>query len=79
MFRKAYILPKNDQLNEILDGTYDEVLGLLKMKKPTATQLSDDEDFSQLHYLFALVKMGYLRVFQEDRSQMTIFEVATEN
>lgn len=58
--QKVFLFEETKEMTRILDETYDDVMAVLKAKNPEAETLLDDEFFSLLHDLLALVKMNHI-------------------
>ena len=59
---KAYIIEETAEMRKVLNSTYDELLAALKKRTPAAISLIDDDEYSQLHDLLALLRLGHIKV-----------------
>ncbi len=73
---KHFFVIKEDHASKILeDSTYDEILILLKNRNPNSNLLTDDEELSKLHDLYALLKAGHINVSYDYEQGLRILEV----
>lgn len=59
---KVFIIQETEQMQRVLDDSYNQLLAAMKAKNPTAESLVEDEELSQLHDLLALLRLGHIRV-----------------
>jgi hypothetical protein len=59
---KAYIVRETEDMRKVLNDTYDELLAAVKKRTPSAESLIDDDEYSQLHDLLALLRFGHIKV-----------------
>jgi hypothetical protein len=53
--KKVYMFPENQRVRNILNDSYDSLLAALKIHNPKAKSLIEDENYSMLHDLLALL------------------------
>ena len=71
----SYFIKEDNLLRSVLDQTYGEMMTLLKEKHPESTQLSDNEEISQLHDLYALLKAGFIKISCDVQSGVRILQI----
>jgi hypothetical protein len=49
-------------MRKVLNDTYDELLAAVQKRSPSAESLIDDDEYSQLHDLLALLRFRHISV-----------------
>ena len=62
IMKRIFIFPESKRVQEILNESYPSILAALKVHKQNAISLIEDETYSQLHDLLALVMTGQIIV-----------------
>jgi len=66
--KQFYLVKEDSQLRRVQKETYVSVMAALRSQNPDVQELSEDKEFSDLHDLLTLMRMGYLQVhsFMDD-------------
>lgn len=64
--QKVFIVQETKEMQDILNSTYNELFAAVKTRNPKAEMLIDDEEYSQLHDLLALLRMGHIKVWNNE-------------
>lgn len=75
--RTVFIQHEDVGMQKVLDDTYDELLAALKERSPKAQSLVEDEEYSQLHDLLALLRLGHIKIghAEDDDGCFIILEI----
>ena len=60
--KRVFIFPESKRVQEILNESYPSILAALKVHKPNAKSLIEDNDFDMLHDLMMLIKTKQVAV-----------------
>ena len=66
--KRIYLVKEDSKLRRIQKETYASVMAALRSQKPNVREISEDKEFSDLHDLLTLMRMGYLQIhsFMDD-------------
>jgi hypothetical protein len=67
--RKAYIVQETEGMRRVLNDTYEEMFAALKVRRPGAESLIEDDELSRLHDLLALLRLGHIRVSNAENEE----------
>lgn len=71
--KHAYLVHESDEMKAVLDETYDFILAALRKKTPKAKSLNDDMEFSRLHDLLALMRLGHISIENYEYSEGRVY------
>jgi hypothetical protein len=60
--RKIFVVREDDEINKVLNETYEDILAALKHRNPRAESLVEDGELFQLHDLLALLRLGHIKL-----------------
>lgn len=75
--KQIYVIKETKKLREILNESYGYFLAALKVKNPKAKSLIEDEWFPQAHDVYALLRLGCIKIGQVegDEGQFVTIEI----
>jgi hypothetical protein len=71
--KHAYLVQESEEMKAVLDETYEFMLAGLRQKMPGAKSLTDDMEFSRLHDLLALMKLGHISIENYEYSEGRVY------
>lgn len=74
--KKVYLAHEDEKMKEVLNETYDSMLAGLRHKKPNAKNLTDDTEFSRLHDLLALLRLGHINIESYEYSDGRVYALS---
>lgn len=60
--QQVFIFQETKKMREILNSTHDDILSIMKRRKPTAQSFIEDNELCQLHDLLALLRLKQIAI-----------------
>lgn len=73
--KKVYTLLIDDEVKKIMNETYHVLLTAAQYRNSKIRQLIDDEELSSLHDILPLLRLGHLKIYQDDDGERLFLEV----
>lgn len=67
--KHVYVMEETPEVSKILDETYYDVFAALKRKNPKTKVLADDDEYSKLHDILAMLRLGHIDLDYAESSQ----------
>jgi hypothetical protein len=71
--KRVYLVHEDSCMKEVLDETYESMLAGLRHRMPEAKSLNDDAEFSRLHDLLALMRLGHISINSYEYSDGRVY------